>query len=288
MRPSNVGEPRAMAETDRTLFERPATSFEIDPLAIERVLADEANPLNRIVRSIPRGASVLDIGAGNGMLGRLLRVTNRDATVHGLEPDPVAAAMAKSCYDRLYECTAEQYLDDAGHPSEFDAVVLADVIEHFSDPERILRRLSERLSKHTRVYISTPNVAFAPIRVALLNGRFDYVESGILERTHLRFFTLKSLQKLLESSRLFAEATMFLKRNPMQMEVRIQDYSVGALTLRRILRDELASVYQFLFIVGTEPRGGAVTFHGDGGSAIVVKYLLHRARRRLAMWPRKI
>lgn len=275
-----------MGETDRTLFERPAKSFEIDSLAIERVLADVANPLNRIAKSIPRGARVLDIGAGNGMLGRLLRVTNRDAVVDALEPDPIAAALAKSYYNKLYECTAEQYLDDAGGRQEYDAVVLADVIEHFADPGRFLARLRERLTSSTRLFVSTPNVAFASIRVALLNGNFDYVESGILERTHLRFFTLKSLQMLFETSRLFAESTMLLKRNPMQMEVRVQDYSVGALTLRRMLRDELASVYQFLFVLGIEPRGSIVSVHGDSGSGIVVRYLLHRVRRQLAAWLR--
>jgi hypothetical protein len=121
--------------------------------------------------------------------------------------------------------------------------------------------------------------------VALLNGAFDYVDSGILERTHLRFFTLHSLRQLFAAVGLCPETTMLLKRNPLDMEIHLSDFRVSPFLLRRLLRDELASVYQFLFVLRGENCRTLVTTHGDSGSYVVLKYLRRRLVKRLSeMW----
>lgn len=269
-------------QSERNLFERPSATYSIDPRALGWILADEANPLNRLVQIIPKGASVLDIGVGNGILARLLRHAHGDVVIDGVEPDPVAASFAGPHYRNLFQGTVETYVSGLSGSISHDFVVLADVIEHLPNPERLLRLLGQKLGPSARICISTPNVAFAAVRIALLNGCFDYVDSGILERTHLRFFTLRTLRHLFAAAQLHPESTMLLRRNPLATEIRLEDFSVSPFLLSTLLRDELASVYQFLFVLGSEPGDAVVASYGHAGRAVVLRYLVRRLARRFS------
>jgi 2-polyprenyl-3-methyl-5-hydroxy-6-metoxy-1,4-benzoquinol methylase len=272
--------------TASPLFERPGQSYVLDQRALGWIMADEANPLNRLVNLIPDGATVLDIGAGNGILPQLLRHKNRVVTIDGIEPDPAAVALAATWYRTLFQGTVEAFIAENRGSEHYDFIVMADVLEHLPNPERILRLLKPRLGSPGKICISTPNVAFASVRVALLNGVFDYVDSGILERTHLRFFTLRTLRRLFETTELFPESTMLLKRNPLDMEIRLQDFRVNPLLLSAILDDELASVYQFLFVLGAKPVHEVVANYGNPGRAVVLRYLTRRLLRRIPWYSR--
>lgn len=258
---------------NHNLFARPSGSFDLHPRALEWILADPANPLNRLTQAIPKGASVLDVGAGNGMLARLLLHVHGDLVIDGVEPDEAAIQHAKPWYRHLFHGSVENFLCQVSGDLDYDYVVFADVIEHVSDPQRVLETVRSRLGRSTRVCVSTPNVAFASVRVALLNGVFDYVDSGILERSHLRFFTLRSLTELFGAADLYPEETLLLKRNPLDMEIRLADLKISPLLLHRLLRDELATVYQFLFILRTENCTSALSVYGDPGKRIALKYL---------------
>lgn len=266
----------------QSLFERPRQSFDLDPRALEWILADPANPLNRLVSIIPKGSRVLDIGAGSGLLARLLQHVHAEITVDGVEPDSAAVIHARPCYRHLFHGTVDEFLSQASGSIEYDFIILADVIEHLPNPERLLLLLKERVGRSGKICISTPNIAFASVRVALLNGAFDYVDSGILERTHLRFFTLDSLRRLFAAVQLCPEVTLLLRRNPLTTEIRLGDFSVNPLQLRTLLRDELATVYQFLFVLGTEQCSSLVRSYGDSGRFIVLKYLKERVAKRLS------
>jgi hypothetical protein len=99
-------------------------------------------------------------------------------------------------------------------PSEYDGVLLLDVIEHFSEPERFLLELRNRSHKFEQskpppvVLISTPNVVFASLRLSLLLGRFSYAERGILDITHKRLFTRVSLLRMLADCGFSVEETI--------------------------------------------------------------------------------
>ena len=82
----------------------------------------------------------------------------------------------------------------------FDVVVCADVLEHLDDPAAVLARVRRWLSPRGVLFVSLPNVANVAIRLALLAGRFEYAEAGILDRTHLRFFTRRSARRLVENA----------------------------------------------------------------------------------------
>jgi SAM-dependent methyltransferase len=82
----------------------------------------------------------------------------------------------------------------------FDAIVYGDVLEHLSDPRAVLQALDQTLTPGGTVIVSVPNVAHLWVRLSLLAGRFDYADRGILDRTHLRFFTRRTLLELLRDA----------------------------------------------------------------------------------------
>lgn len=94
----------------RGIFERPAHSFEFDQRAFQWISEDEANPLNRISQIIPDGASVLDVGAGNGVLAGRLIHKGRDCVLDGVEPDPVTQQAASPQYHNLFCGTVDEFV----------------------------------------------------------------------------------------------------------------------------------------------------------------------------------
>jgi 2-polyprenyl-3-methyl-5-hydroxy-6-metoxy-1,4-benzoquinol methylase len=139
------------------------------------------------------GRRVLDVGAADGVLSRHL--TARGWKVTALEADPAAAAAAQPHCERVIVADLA-----AGVPaldSPFDAIVCGDVLEHLAHPAPALRSLGRALAPGGVVVMSVPNVAHLWMRLSLLAGRFEYAERGILDRTHLRFYTERSLRALL-------------------------------------------------------------------------------------------
>ena len=97
----------------------------------------------------------------------------------------------------IHLCAAEALPASTFPEGAFDVIVYADILEHMVDPAYVLRAQRRWLSPHGYAIVSIPNVAFAGIRLHLLLGRFDYKDFGILDRTHLRFYTLKTAKTLL-------------------------------------------------------------------------------------------
>jgi SAM-dependent methyltransferase len=144
---------------------------------------------------------VLEVGCGEGRLGALLK--RRGCRVAGLELVPEAAERARERLDEV--ATADVEADGFPFsPGSFDAVIFADVLEHLVDPWRVLREAAALLVPGGAVVASIPNVQNLDVVRRLLTGRFEYRERGILDRGHLRFFTLHSTRGL------FAQAGLTL------------------------------------------------------------------------------
>jgi 2-polyprenyl-3-methyl-5-hydroxy-6-metoxy-1,4-benzoquinol methylase len=145
---------------------------------------------------LPRESRVLDVGAASGTLARVC--AGRGYVMRGIEPNSLWLDKSRNLYSEMYEGSLEQAPDSylAGH----SAVVCGDVLEHLVQPEAQLKRLTKAQLDGCIFIISVPNVANLWVRLNLLFGHFDYADKGILDRSHLHFYTLRSFKALLRST----------------------------------------------------------------------------------------
>ncbi|HLD98904.1 MAG TPA: class I SAM-dependent methyltransferase [Bdellovibrionota bacterium] len=140
----------------------------------------------------------LDVGCGDGTFGMALK-QSRPFEVWGIEPVAAAAKIAGSRLDRVIPEGVETAIPKLPD-SHFDAVFFNDVLEHLIDPEAVLRAIRPKLLPNATLVASLPNVRYLPhLRDLLVRKDWKYADSGILDRTHVRFFTDKSARKMLES-----------------------------------------------------------------------------------------
>ena len=151
----------------------------------------------KLLAAAPGPSRVLDIGVAAGYLDRELQAQGH--TVTGIEQDPVSAELARPYCQELLIGDVEA-MDLRPYTAQFDYVVLGDVLEHMKDPSAALRRILETLKPGGRVIACVPNVANLYVRLGLLFGRFRYEPRGIMDATHLRFFTLRTFRELMQSA----------------------------------------------------------------------------------------
>jgi 2-polyprenyl-3-methyl-5-hydroxy-6-metoxy-1,4-benzoquinol methylase len=142
----------------------------------------------------------LDVGAAQGFLGQLL--AGSALTIDAVEPRQQCAERAGPFYRRVFASPIEQVQLP---PSTYEAVVCADVLEHLLDPLSVLRRLRAAATPDAAFIISLPNVAHLAVRLMLLFGSFPRMERGILDRTHLHFFTRDTAEEMLRAAGLRIE-----------------------------------------------------------------------------------
>ncbi len=159
-----------------------------------------ARPRPEMVPFVPAQARrILDVGCGQGCFGSRLK-GERGGEVWGIELDPVAAGIAAERLDRVFTGDAialAPTLPDA----HFDCIVLNDLLEHLVNPETLLVLLRPKLAAGGRLVASIPNVRHFPhLWRLVVGGEWEYEDEGILDRTHLRFFTRRSMRRLFEST----------------------------------------------------------------------------------------
>lgn len=149
------------------------------------------------VLSRGKDLAVLDLGFGAGLLARRVRPACR--YLAGVELDPEAAREGAPFFD---DPVTGDLLDGISGPwkEPFDVIVAGDVLEHLPRPEVLLGSLRTLLKPDGVLLLSLPNVANVTVRLGLLFGRFRYAPRGILDRTHLRFFTRATGRALLEEN----------------------------------------------------------------------------------------
>jgi 2-polyprenyl-3-methyl-5-hydroxy-6-metoxy-1,4-benzoquinol methylase len=154
-----------------------------------------------MLERIDHGAVVLDIGCWSGAAGTLLQ-RERDVVIDGVEPEGAMADRAALHYRRVYRSTIERSIDEliAERRHSYDSLLFLDVLEHLVDPRQVLEASRELLKPGGRALVSIPNVAHWSLRWELLKGSWHYRDNGLLDRTHLRFFTRASALELARDS----------------------------------------------------------------------------------------
>lgn len=154
---------------------------------------------NEMLPFIPEGAKdFLEIGCGAGTFGSMLQERISGARVVGVEAHPVAADEARKRLAAVIEGPIEEVLTTIGDAS-VDCVVCNDVLEHLVDPWTVLRSLRGKLRPNGTVVSSIPNVRHFPVfKSYFIDGDWRYEEDGVLDRTHLRFFTCQSIRRMYE------------------------------------------------------------------------------------------
>jgi 2-polyprenyl-3-methyl-5-hydroxy-6-metoxy-1,4-benzoquinol methylase len=156
-----------------------------------QMLRPDYAPAGLLEMITPAPTRVLDLGCFCGGTGRWLKRQFPGAQVIGIECLAPAAARARESYDRVIEAPIEAVNFEAEGlmPGSMDAIVAADVLEHLVNPWVVLQRLRPLLTAKGALYVSLPNVRNLNVLVSLASGKWRYAGSGILDVSHLRFFT---------------------------------------------------------------------------------------------------
>jgi 2-polyprenyl-3-methyl-5-hydroxy-6-metoxy-1,4-benzoquinol methylase len=151
----------------------------------------------RALRLVGHGKRVLELGTAAGSMTEVMQ-RHYGCRVVGVELDPEAAEQARPYCERLLIADLDTLDWPAAFSGErFDVVLAADVLEHLRDPWACLRAAREHLLPEGALVISVPNVTHSALLAQLLMGRFPYTDKGLLDRTHLRFFSRADLEDLL-------------------------------------------------------------------------------------------
>lgn len=191
------------------------------------------------------GKKVLDAGCSTGYLARAL--VAQGCAVTGVEIDSEAAEQARPSLERLVVGDLER-LDLAAEfgSEQFDAIVFGDVLEHLTSPERVLRAARDLLAPGGSIVISVPNVTHGSLRLALLEGRWKYTETGLLDRTHVRFFTRDSLRELVHGAGLIIAELRGTVLDPLGVEVEVDASALPWAIVDWVRHQPDALVYQFV------------------------------------------
>jgi len=154
------------------------------------------------------GSTVLEVGCASGYIGRAL-IEEKACRVTGLELDPEAAREARANHLDVRQGSLEDPGFLASINDQYDFVLATDVLEHLREPARVLSEFKRWLKPGGLAIISVPNIATWRIRYQLFfRGDFRYQETGILDRTHLHFFTWETLHELLAEQKWTIRGTM--------------------------------------------------------------------------------
>ncbi len=196
---------------------------------------------------------VLEVGPATGYITEALK--SRGCRVTCIEVDPEAGERASTFCERMIIGDVEHLDFEREFGAErFDVAMFGDVLEHLVNPLDVLKRVKAVLSDGGCIVASFPNVAHGSVRLSLLSGEFRYTETGLLDRTHLRFFTRETLAELFQKAGYAINTWREVRADPFGTEQGLQESDYPAY-LAAAMRDDPEAL-SFQFIVVAEPRTG--------------------------------
>jgi len=199
----------------------------------------------QLIRLTGRNKKVLEVGPATGYITEVLG--QRGCRVTCIEKDPAAAELAQRFCERMIVGNVEELdFEVVLGEEQFDVVLLGDVLEHLVDPGAVLVKVAGVLAPGGYVVASVPNVAHGSVRLALLRGEFRYSESGLLDRSHLRFFTRETLAELFRDAGYKIMQWRDIEGNPFGNELGLREQDYPPQLAQSIRSDQDALTYQFV------------------------------------------
>ena len=211
------------------------------------VTLDDLNNVHTFaVLAVAPGSRVLDLGAADGSVARVL--ADRGCLVTAVERDAAAVDVMVAHGLPVVHGDLEALAPDHFAEGAFDVVLLLDVLEHLVDPGAVLARTPAWLAPGGRVLLSVPNVAHAAVRLALLQGRFPRTDVGLLDRTHLHFYDVDSLRELVAAAGLEILDLLTVERDVHETEIDVDPSALPPEALAAATADASARVYQYFVV----------------------------------------
>ena len=208
-------------------------------------LANEGTSHAQIIDLVGHNKRVLDVGCASGYLAAVLK--DHGCVIDGAEMDPSAAAEAAPHLERVVVGDLEAMdLRKEFDGEQYDAIVFGDVLEHLRDPLPTLRQSRALLARGGSVVVSVPNIAHGAIRLSLLRGDFTYRELGLLDNTHVRFFTRSNLELLMQQAGFVMVDTRRTTAGIFETELGLRPEDYPQSLVEEILEDRDATTYQFV------------------------------------------
>ncbi len=236
--------------------------------------AHESSSLAMLAALIAPGARVLDVGCGSGALGRFLRRRDGAAAgpIDGLTINSTEAALAAPAYRRVEVADLEttNLVSLFGASGGYDTIVCADVLEHMRHPQRVMDATRALLAPRGRALLSIPNASHVGLLAELMAGEWRYRPEGLLDATHLRFFTRRSLLRFLQQSRWQALRIQALPRQLNESEFSAAFDALPPQVARYLLGLPDALSYQFIVQARplAEGEAAAPTLQEEGASTL--------------------
>jgi GT2 family glycosyltransferase/2-polyprenyl-3-methyl-5-hydroxy-6-metoxy-1,4-benzoquinol methylase len=198
---------------------------------------------------------VLEIGCAGGATGRSLKEKIAVSSYVGVELSQEAAEMARQHLDKVIVADIERtdLQNDHGlKHGEFDLLIALDVLEHLYDPWDALKELANFVRPCGHIVVSIPNVQNISVLQELIKGKWHYEDAGILDATHLRFFTLEESEKLIGGAGLTIKTIDKVLNPPLDMS-QLKDsgnrFKQGNLEITDLSKDDITNLFTYQFIV---------------------------------------
>lgn len=181
-------------------------THEMSSATLDRVYSNCGNPplLDLLDKGYTR---LLDVGCGAGDNAALIKARNPNCKIVGITHSSAEAAIATTHMEKCWVADIERELPSELTDQSFDVLLFSHVLEHLRDPATVLARFSRVLSKGGQTLIAVPNVLSWGMRLQFLRGDFEYQSSGVLDDTHLHFFTYRTADKYLLSKAIDLQLT---------------------------------------------------------------------------------
>ena len=218
----------------------------------------------RVVRIVGANKIVLEIGAGPGSITKLLTFASH-CRVTALDIDAESIKKLAPYCEQAYQADLNNaaWPDILGKNAKFDVLVAADVLEHVYEPLLVLKAMKGFLNETGYMVISIPHVGHSVIHACLLEEDFEYSDFGLLDRTHIRFFGIKNIQKLLEDAGMKIVHAEFVVRNPEHTEFANRWSRVSPEIRGMLAKNPYGLVYQVVV--------KAVPVHAEGAAISLMK-----------------